>query len=61
MDEHNFSPKLSLNVSILMMTVFQQWNDNNQLFNKQYYVVNLLVSTYINLWAIVEFVDFWLN
>ena len=41
-----------------MMTVFKQWNDNNQLFKIQYYVVNLLVSAYINFLAIVEFVDF---
>ena len=27
-----FLPKLSLNVGISMMTVFEQWNDNNQLF-----------------------------
>ena len=58
MDEHNFLRQIVSNVSISMMTVFQQWNDNGQLFNIQYYLVNLLVSAYINLWAIVEFVDF---
>ena len=31
-DEHNFPLKLSLNVSVSMMPVFQQWVDDNQLF-----------------------------
>ena len=33
MEKHNFPPQIVPNVSISMMTVFQQWNDNNQLFN----------------------------